>query len=115
MWILGWSLGIYPSHLNTFFHSRYTSLRGHNAQGYRNPTYDRLVEEFLQETDDMERARKLAFRLQEFLARDLPYLVLFDTPIVEAYRSDRVRYPTVDVLGGLQNHGGFIEAVALMK
>jgi peptide/nickel transport system substrate-binding protein len=115
MWILGWSLGIYPSYLNAFFHSRYTGLRGHNAQGYSNPRYDALVEEFLQETDDMERARDLGFRLQEFLARDLPYLVLFDTPIVEAYRADRVRYPTAEVLGGLQTQGGFIQAVEVLK
>lgn len=115
MWILGWSLGVYPAHLNAFFHSRYTEVRGHNAQGYRNPSYDRLVEEFLQETDDMERARELGYRLQEFLARDLPYLVLFDSPIVEAYRSDHVRYPTTDVLGGLQNQAGVIHAVEVMK
>jgi peptide/nickel transport system substrate-binding protein len=115
MWILGWSLGIYPSYLNAFFHSRYAGLRGHNAQGYASPEYDRLVEAFLEETDDMERARTLAHRLQEFLATDLPYLVLFDTPIVEAYRSDRLRFPTTDVLGGLQNQGGFIQAVQMIR
>jgi peptide/nickel transport system substrate-binding protein len=115
MWILGWSLGIYPSYLNSFFHSRYAGLRGHNAQGYANPEYDRLVEEFLAETDDMERARQLAHRLQAFLAEDLPYVVLFDTPIVEAYRSDRLRFPTTDVLGGLQGAAGFIHAVQMIR
>jgi peptide/nickel transport system substrate-binding protein len=115
MWILGWSLGIYPSYLHAFFHSRYTGLRGHNAQGYASPEYDRLVEAFLAETDDMERARTLAHGLQQFLARDLPYIVLFDTPIVEAYRSDRLRFPTTDVLGGLQNQAGFIQAVHVIE
>lgn len=120
MYILGWSLTIYPSHLNGFFHSRYTGLRGQNAMGYVNPEYDALVEAFLQESDDMQRARTLAFGLQEFLARDLAYLVLFDTPIVEGYRSDRVRYPTTEGLGGLQNvhlriRAGFIHAVQLVQ
>lgn len=120
MYILGWSLTIYPSYLNNFFHSRYSSLRGQNAMGYSNPEYDKRVEEFLQESDDMNRARTLAFELQNFLARDLPYLVLFDTPIVEAYRSDRVKYPTTEGLGGLQNvqlreRAGFIHAVQLVQ
>ena len=119
MWILGWSLTPYPSYLNAFFHSRYTSLNGHNAQGYANPEYDRLVEEFLQEADDMERARGLAARLQEFLARDLPYVVLFDTPIVEAYRTDRVRFPTTRGLGGIQNQilneNGYLGAIQTMR
>lgn len=120
MYILGWSLTIYPSYLNGFFHSRYTALRGQNAMGYSNPEYDRLVEQFLQESDDMERARTFAFGLQDFLARDLPYVVLFDTPIVEAYRSDRVRYPSTAGLGGLQNvnlreRAGFLHAVQLVQ
>jgi ABC-type transport system substrate-binding protein len=120
MFILGWSLTIYPQYLNNFFHSRYAGPRGFNAQGYQNPEYDRLVEEFLAEADDMNRSRELAFGLQEYLARDLPYVVLFDTPLVEVYRSDRVRYPTTEGLGGIQgvqlsDRAGFIHAVQLVR
>jgi peptide/nickel transport system substrate-binding protein len=120
MYILGWSLTVYPSYLESFFSSRYTGLRGHNAAGYANPEYDRLVDEFLSEADDMARAREAAFRLQEFLARDLPYVVLFDTPIVEAYRSDHIRFPTTETLGGIQNSTfggpvGFTHAVQLVR
>jgi ABC-type transport system substrate-binding protein len=120
MFILGWSLTVYPEYLNNFFHSRYSGPRGLNAQGYQNPEYDRLVEEFLSEADDMERSRQMAFNLQEYLARDLPYVVLFDTPLVEAYRSDRVRYPTTEGLGGIQGiqlrgRAGFIHAVQLVR
>jgi peptide/nickel transport system substrate-binding protein len=99
MWILGWTLTIYPSYLESFFHSRNTDLRGFNAQGYSNPEYDRLVDEFLGEANDMDRAAVLAGQLQEFLATEVPYIPLFDTPIIEAYRSDRVRYPTTEGLG----------------
>jgi ABC-type transport system substrate-binding protein len=120
MFILGWSLTIYPSYLDGFFHSRYSDLRGQNAMGYNNPEYDKLVDTFLQESDDMNRARAMAFELQNFLARDLPYLVLFDTPLAEAYRSDRVRYPSTEGLGGLQgvhqrDRAGFIHAVQLVE
>ena len=119
MWILGWSLGIYPSHLHDFFHSSRAGLRGFNAQGYNNPEYDRLVKEFLAETDDFEKARQLAFELQVFLARDLPYVVLFDTPIVEVFRSDRVRYPVLDIMGGIQYNAitgdAFLTTVQLIR
>jgi hypothetical protein len=47
-------------------------------------------------------------------------VVLFDTPLVEAYRSDRVRYPTTEGLGGIQgvqlsDRAGFIHAVQLVR
>jgi ABC-type transport system substrate-binding protein len=120
MYILGWSLSIYPAYLNAFFHSRYTALRGQNSMGYSNPEYDALVEKFLSEANDMNRAREFAFELQEYLGRDLPYVVLFDTPLVEAYRSDRLRYPSTEGLGGLQNinlreRAGFLHGVQIVQ
>lgn len=120
MYILGWTLTIYPSFLDGFFHSRYTALRGQNAMGYSNPEYDALVEQFLSEASDMNKARELAFGLQEYVGRDLPYVVLFDTPIVEAYRSDRLRFPSTEGLGGLQNvhlreRAGFIHGVQIAQ
>jgi ABC-type oligopeptide transport system substrate-binding subunit len=102
MWISGFSLTLYPAYLSTMFHSRYTSPRARNTAGYVSREYDALVDEFLGEADDMGRARTLAFRLQDMLARDLPWIPLFETPIVEAYRSDQVRFPTTRGLSGLQ-------------
>ena len=49
--------------------------------------------------------------MQTFLADDLPYVPLFDTPLVEAYRSDRIGYPYIQSLGGLQNAAGMTELV----
>ena len=49
--------------------------------------------------------------MQEFLADDLPYVVLFTTPLVEAYRSDHLQYPYTETLGGLQNQGGLTTTV----
>ena len=110
MWILGWGLSLYPDYLESFFHSRHSGLEGHNAGGYNNPEYDRLADELLAETD-VDAARELVFEMQAFLAEDLPYVPLFDTPLVEAYRSDRVEYPYTYSLGGLQNASGMTTLV----
>ena len=110
MWILGWGLTLYPDYLESFFHSRHSDLEGHNAGGYNNPEFDRLADELLAETD-VEAARELVFEMQEFLAEDLPYVTLFDTPLVEAYRSDRIDYPYTHSLGGLQNAAGLTTLV----
>ncbi len=110
MWILGWGLSLYPDYLESFFHSRHSGLEGHNPGGYDNPEFDRLADELLAETD-VEAARDLVFELQAFLAEDLPYVPLFDTPLVEAYRSDQVDYPYTHSLGGLQNASGLTTLV----
>ena len=105
MWILGWKLTAYPDYLEAFFHSRHSGLEGHNAGGYNNPEFDRLADRLLAETD-LESARQQVFEMQAFLAEDLPYVVLFDTPLVEAYRSGQVDYPYTETWGGLQSASG---------
>ena len=110
MWILGWGLSLYPDYLEAFFHSRHAGLEGHNAGGYNNPEFDRLADELLAETD-LEAARQKVFEMQAFLADDLPYVPLFDTPLVEAYRSDRIEYPYTQSLGGLQDAAGMTTLV----
>jgi len=110
MWILGWKLTTYPDYLESFFHSRHSGLEGHNPGGYNNPEFDRLADQLLAETD-LETARQQVFEMQVFLAEDLPYVVLFDTPLVEAYRSDRIDYPYTHSLGGLQNAAGLTTLV----
>lgn len=110
MWILGWGLTLFPDYLDTFFHSRYSGLEGRNAGGYNNPEYDRLADDFLAETD-LDAARQQVFQMQQFLAEDLPYVVLFTTPIAETFRSDRIDFPYTDILGGLQEASGLASLV----
>ncbi|MYC35622.1 MAG: ABC transporter substrate-binding protein [Chloroflexi bacterium] len=105
MWILGWGLSAFPDYLENFFHSRHSGLEGHNPGGYNNPEFDRLADELLAETD-LEAARQQVFKMQAFLAEDLPYVVLFDTPIVETYRSERIEFPYTETWGGLQSSAG---------
>lgn len=110
MWILGWGLSLYPDYLESFFHSRHAGLEGHNAGGYNNPEFDALADRLLAETD-VDAARVLVFEMQVYLAEDLPYVPLFDTPLVEAFRSDRVEFPYTYSLGGLQNAAGLTTLV----
>ena len=105
MWILGWGLSAFPDYLEAFFHSKHSELEGFNAGGYNNPEFDRLADQLLEETD-LETARQQVFDMQAFLADDLPYVVLFDTPIVETYRSERIEFPYTETWGGLQNTSG---------
>ena len=105
MWILGWGLSAFPDYLEAFFHSKHSNPSGHNPGAYSNPEFDRLAEQLLAETD-LEAARQQVFEMQAFLAEDLPYVVLFDTPIVETYRSARIEFPYTETLGGLQSAAG---------
>jgi peptide/nickel transport system substrate-binding protein len=110
MWILGWELALFPDYLGTFFHSQNSDLSEFNAGGYSNPEFDRLADGLLAETD-LKAARQKVFRIEEFLADELPYVVLFTTPILETYRSDRLRFPYTETLGGLQNVSGLTTVV----
>ena len=105
MWILGWGLDPFPDYLESFFHSRYSDLEGYNPGGYNNPEFDRLADQLLAETD-LEAAREQVFEMQRFLAEELPYVVLFDTPIVETYRSELIEFPFTESWGGLQSSAG---------
>jgi hypothetical protein len=63
--------------------------------------------------------QKVAHKLQEVLADEQPYVVLFDTGIIEAYRKN-LQYPYTDTLSGLQyvqglSSSGFAWAVAAIK
>ncbi len=109
MWVLGWSLTLFPDYLESFFHSRHAD-GGFNWGGYANPEFDRLAEELLMETD-LERARQKVMRMQEFLADDLPYVTLFTTSIQDAYRPNIVRFPYTETLGGIPFVNGLQQKV----
>jgi len=102
MWILGWGLTPYPNHLVDFFSEGQTGPGGQNAGGFVNADYEALVSQFQQATD-VEEARRLAFEMQDLLATELPYVTLFSTPIIEAYRPENIEFAYTEVLDGVQN------------
>lgn len=103
--ILGWSLGIFPSFLRDFFHSEQAVVDGNNAGGYSNPEFDQLSDQLLT-CDTVEACKQISDQIQTLLATELPYVLLFDTGIIETYRSDALEYPYTDTLSGLQYLNG---------
>lgn len=105
MHILGWSVTPFPDHVFRFFVSSADSAQGgFNTPGYSNPEFDELAERF-DAVKTLEEAREMVRQGDAIIARDLPYVVLFNTPLVEAY-SSRLSFPFTEVLGGLQAFGG---------
>jgi len=111
MWILGWSLKLFPDYLETYFHSDNAEF-GLNWGGYSNPTYDELALELLTE-GSLLGARDTIFKLQDFVAEELPYVVLFSPPALDAFRAGKVQFPYTNVLGGLQFVGGLQQKVLI--
>ena len=87
MWILGWSLSLFPDYLEVFFNGRHAPENdgGYNWGGYANPEFDSISFSLLSETT-IEGARDKVFQLQNFLAEDLPYVTLFTIPKLDSYR-----------------------------
>ncbi|MCK4391647.1 ABC transporter substrate-binding protein, partial [Candidatus Bipolaricaulota bacterium] len=67
--------------------------------------YDEAVEKFVKEWD-LAKARDYCFEAQAIIAEELPYVILFDTPLIEAYRGDRIIMPFDHALDGLQGVDG---------
>lgn len=101
MYILGWSLGIFPSSLRDFFSEEQAAIDGNNAGGYVNQEFEDLSQNLLT-CDTFEACKEISDQIQTLLATETPYVVLFDTGIIEAYRSAAVEYPYTEQLSGLQ-------------
>lgn len=105
MYILGWDVGVFPNHVFLFFDSEQDSRDGgFNTSGYNNPEFDALAERF-DRAKTLDAARDLIFNGDAMINEDLPYVVLFTTPIVEVYRAN-LEFPFTNVLDGLQNFDG---------
>ena len=101
MYMLGWSLTIFPDFLRDFFHSDRAVPGDNNAGAYSNPEFDELSDQ-IKTCTDLSECQEISVQLQQVLAEEVPYVLLFDTGIVEAYRSDVLEYPYTETLGGLQ-------------
>ncbi len=107
MYILGWSLTIYPDYLVDFFHSKNdTATTGNfNTPGLNDPDYDAAGDAFLAETD-ITRAQEKAHELQAILADRRPYIPLFVRQSIDLIRNN-VLLPYTDSLGGIEFVQGF--------
>ena len=105
MYLLGWSLGnpALPTYHESFFASKNDTLvnEGDNAPGFANADFDALVEQF-NAAQTEEEAYEIMWQMEEILAAELPYILLFDTGILEFYRQANVNFPFTQTLSGLQ-------------
>ena len=107
MVISGWGLGnTFPKNLCTFFSARGGPF---NFVHYQNAELDAMCDAFYEE-DDLMAARELAYRMQELLAKELPYAYLFSTPVYDAYNTNVV-YPYTTVLDGIEGYYGLQDRV----
>lgn len=114
MYMLGWSLGnpALPSYHESFFAGKNDTLvnDGNNNMGFNDPTFNALVEEFNRATT-FEEAYDIMWQMEDIIWDLKPYIVLFDTGIIEAYRSAAIQFPFTETLSGLQFGNGFSSLV----
>jgi len=114
MYILGWSLGnpAWPMFHESFFHSRNFAETndGNNATGYSDPEFDVLADTMFTETDQAAAFDQI-WQMEQKLAEDLPYVVLFDATITEFYNNS-LEFPYAGALSGIQFQAGMQNVVA---
>lgn len=102
MYILGWGVTTYPDYVVDFFVTSGDSANGgFNTPGYSNPDYDAMGDQLKAETD-INAAAQLVRDMDAIIAQDVPYVVLFTTPVLETYRNT-LEFPATTTLDGLQN------------
>ena len=102
MYILGWGVTTYPDYVVDFFVTSGDSADGgFNTPGYSNPDYDLMGEQLKLETD-INAAAELVREMDAIIAQDVPYVVLFTTPVLETFRNI-LDFPATQTLDGLQN------------
>jgi ABC-type transport system substrate-binding protein len=103
MYVLGWTLGnpALPDYHRWLFAGDGVA----NSTGYASPDFEASLARFDRATgaDD---AKDALWGMEQVLARDLPYLVLYHPNLLEGYRADRVRFGEHEVLGGIQGRLG---------
>jgi ABC-type transport system substrate-binding protein len=103
MYLLGWTLG--SSALPDYHRWLFASDGAANSTGYSDPDFEAQLARYESATG-LEQAKAALWGMEQELARDLPYLVLYHPDLIEAYRSDRIRFEERAVLGGIQGRLG---------
>jgi len=113
IYILGYSLSLFPNYLRDFWHTDQSALDGNNAGGYSDPEFDALSDE-LNTCDTFDSCHDVANKIQVKVSQELPWIVLFDTGVLEVY-SANVDYPYTTAMSGLQYVSGLPAGVTVLK
>jgi ABC-type transport system substrate-binding protein len=104
MYMLGWGGGDpslpCTSH-QAFFGADQDAVTGggFNTPGYNNEEFEALSEAHDLATS-IEEARGICAEMEKNISENLPYIVLFSTPLTDAWRAN-IDFPITDVLGGI--------------
>lgn len=103
MFMLGWGGGdvsLPGTSQVAFFHSREDSVEGggFNVPGYKSEAFDAAADAF-ESALTVEDAAEWTKEMDAILAAELPYVVLFRTPIIEAFNAN-VQFPVDVIMGG---------------
>ena len=103
MYLLGWTLGN-PA-LPDYYHRLFAENASANSTGFASEDFAAALAAY-QGAFHHDEALEALWDMEETIARELPYLVLYHPQIIEAYRADRIRFELSSVLGGIQGRGG---------
>jgi len=89
VYILGWRIGgnPYPDHMYDFFHSSQAVPDGNNPMSFKNPEFDKLVEDLTKNCDENAQMAD-AFKAQEIAIDEVAYCPLYYRSLNEAHRKD---------------------------
>jgi len=107
------NLSLDPDYIRSFFHSRFDRIHGRNTSGYRNPEFDSLSD-LSATTMDREERRRLIYKMQQMIARDVPWIPLYNPHMIEAVRTDRFS-GWVDMPVGIGNWWSFCQLKPVEK
>lgn len=105
MYLLGWTLG--SPDLPEFYRPFFATDGEMNNTGYSSPTFDQALSRY-ESAYTKEEARTALWDMEDTLAGDLPYLLLYSSRLTEIYRTDRVVFDINRSLGGIQGRLGGI-------
>jgi ABC-type transport system substrate-binding protein len=99
--LLGWHLSSYPSYLCDWFMPLDRNPFAYNGNSFTLGGGERLLSacEAWSQVSDLEMARTYAFEVQSALMENLPFIPLYTTIRVDAYRN--IRYPFAQIVDGL--------------
>ena len=103
MYLLGWTLGN-PA-LPDFYRLLFAENASANSTGFTSEDFAVAMSAY-QGAFHHDEALEALWNMEETIALELPYLVLYHPQIIEAYRTDRIRFELSSVLGGMQGRGG---------
>ena len=106
--VLGYGkLSLDPDYLRIFFHSSNDKPRGWNMSGYNNKKFDQLADKSANEMN-MENRRRLIWKMQKIIMKDVPYIPLYNPTQIEAVRKDTFS-GWVNMVDGIGNIWSFCQ------